>query len=128
MISCAVIVSRLAYRNASTSNSPSPSTNRMRFSEARLQDVSLMNENSEHGFVATWRALLATGFQSLIVVSYWMPGSPQIHAASAMRRKIARALSVLDGSPVVTSTVVHEASSWTASMNASVARTEWFAL
>jgi len=36
---------------------------------------------SLQGLVAYCRAELLTGFQSLIVVSYWMPGSPQTHAA-----------------------------------------------
>ena len=38
------------------------------------------------------RSVLAQVCQSLMVVSYWMPGSPQIQAASAMRRKMSRAL------------------------------------
>ena len=64
----------------------------MRFIDARLHAVSLRNMYSEHGLVALMRAVFAHGCQSLIVVSYWMPGSPQIQAASAMRRKIAARL------------------------------------
>ena len=87
-----MIVTFAAKRKESTSNSPSSFTNFMRLIEARLQLVSLMKLNSLHGLVAYWRALFDTGFQSLIVVSYWMPGSPQRCAASAILRKISRAL------------------------------------
>ena len=47
---------------------------------------------SEHGFDALMRAVLMQGCQSLIVVSYCMPGSPQIHAASAILRIRSRAV------------------------------------
>ena len=47
---------------------------------------------SEHGFDALMRAVLMHGCQSLIVVSYCMPGSPQTHAASAILRISLRAL------------------------------------
>ena len=39
---------------------------------------------SEHGLDAWIRSVLAEVCQSLIVVSYWMPGSPQRWAASAI--------------------------------------------
>ena len=65
--------------------------------------------------------------QSLIVVSYWMPGSPHRWAASAILRKISRALYVPAGCPSLTSIVVQSASRSTARMNSSVTRTEWFA-
>ena len=64
----------------------------MRLRLARLQAVSLRNMYSEHGLDAWIRSVFADVCQSLIVVSYWMPGSPQTHAASAMRRKMSRAL------------------------------------
>ena len=57
-----------------------------RFSDARLHAESSRNMYSEHGFDALMRAVLMHGCQSLIVVSYCMPGSPQIHAASAILR------------------------------------------
>ncbi len=79
------------------------------------------------GFVAYWRSELETGFQSLIVVSYWMPGSPQTWAASAMRRKMSRARWVSIGAPPTTAWVVQSASLSTACMNESVTRTEWLA-
>ena len=64
----------------------------MRFSDARLHAVSLRNMYSEHGFDAWIRSVFADVCQSLIVVSYWMPGSPQTCAASAILRKRSRAL------------------------------------
>ena len=65
--------------------------------------------------------------QSLIVVSYWIPGSPQRWAASAILRKMSRALYVPAGLPSLTSWVVQSASRSTAFMNSSVTRTLWFA-
>ena len=126
-ISWAVIVTFAAKRNASTSNSPSASTNFIRLIEARLHALSLMKLNSLHGLVAYCRALFETGFQSLMVVSYWMPGSPQRWAASAIRRKMSRALYVPAGWPSETSWVCHSASRSTAFMNSSVTRTLWLA-
>ena len=71
--------------------------------------------------------MFETGFQSLMVVSYWIPGSPQTWAASAMRRKMSRALCVPIGAPPTTAWVVQSPSASTARMNSSVTRTEWFA-
>src|SRR5665811_1340932 len=99
----------------------------MRLSDARLQLVSLRNENSLQGFVAYWRSETEAGFHALMVVLYWIPGSPQRWAASAIRRKIARALWVPIGAPPTTAYVVQSASVSTARMKSSVTRTEWFA-
>src|ERR1700748_1953624 len=96
MICIAVIVVCQALRNASGSSSPAfgPPVrwNLRRFSDARLHAESSRNMYSEHGFDALIRDVLMHGCQSLIVVSYWMPGSPQIHAASAILRIRVRAL------------------------------------
>ena len=51
-----------------------------------------MKTNSEQGLVALILAVLATQFQSWMVVSYCIPGSPQIHAASEICRIRSRAL------------------------------------
>src|SRR5258706_11962511 len=96
-ISCAVSVTRAAYRYASTSNSPSAPTNFIRLRLARLQAVSLRNMYSEHGLLAWIRSVFADVCQSLIVVSYWIPGSPQTWAASAILRKMSFALYVSIG-------------------------------
>src|ERR1700749_1120834 len=92
MISIAVIVVRHARRNDSMSKFPSGSWNLRRFSDARLHAESSRNMYSERGFDALIRDVLMHGCQSLIVVSYWMPGAPQIHAASAILRISVRAL------------------------------------
>ena len=82
---------------------------------------------SEHGLDAWIRSVFALVCQSLIVVSYWMPGSPQTWAASAILRKRSRALYVSIGWWPTTEWVVHSLSSTTACMKASVTRTLWFA-
>src|SRR5512140_2239501 len=127
MISMAVIVVWHARRNDSTSSSPAAVRNFIRFSDARLHAESSRNMYSEHGFDALIRAVLMHGCQSLIVVSYCMPGSPQTHAASAILRMSSRALWVSTGLPFVTDLVCHSTSRRTAFMNSSVTRTEWFA-
>src|SRR3954471_25072549 len=91
MISIAVIVVAHARRNDSGSTLPAGVRNFMRFSDARLHAESSRNMYSEHGFDALIRAVPMQGCQSLIVVSYCMPGSPQIHAASAILRISVRA-------------------------------------
>src|SRR3954453_1241450 len=127
MISMAVIVVAQPRRNDSGSMLPSGLRNFMRFSDARLHAESSRNMYSEHGFDALMRAVLMHGCQSLIVVSYCMPGSPQIQAASAILRMIVRALNVSTGLPVTTDLVEKSLSRTTAFMNSSVTRTEWFA-
>ena len=56
----------------------------MRLSDARLQAESSTCMYSEHGFDALMRPDTGQVCQSLIVVSYWTPGSAQRHAASAI--------------------------------------------
>src|SRR3954469_25058624 len=107
MISIAVIVVWQARLNASTSNSPSARWKRRRLSDARLHAESSRNMYSEHGFDALIRAVLMHGCHSLIVVSYWMPGSPQTHAASAILRITSRALKVSILPPLITERVLH---------------------
>ena len=90
--------------------------------------MSLRNMYSEHGLLAWMRSVFDEVCQSLMVVSYWMPGSPQTWAASAILRKMSRALNVSIGScGATTAWVVQSLSSTTACMNASVTRTLWFA-
>ena len=73
------------------------------------------------------RSVAAQVCQSLMVVSYWIPGSPQAQAVSAIRRKRSRARKVSITWPVVTARVCHWPSSTTAFMKSSVTRTEWLA-
>ncbi len=84
-ISWAVMTTSQACRKLATSKEPSSALkNFIRFSDARLQAESSTNMYSEHGFEALMRCVALTGFQRLIVESYCMPGSPQIHAESAI--------------------------------------------
>src|SRR5579884_2083381 len=97
----------------------------MRLIDARLQLVSSRYMNSEHGLLALMRPLFDDVCQSLIVVSYCIPGSPHCHADSAIVRISSRALTVFTmrfGS--VTARRCQSRSSSTARMNSSVTRTE----
>src|SRR4029078_8445507 len=117
---------RTAALKACTSNSPLPPTNRIRLIDARLHAESSRNMYSEHRLLALMRSVLRHVCHSFTVVSNCMPGSPQTHVPSAMRRIISRALYVSTTSPEVTACVCHVASSRTPRMNSSVTRTELF--
>ena len=56
---------------------------------------------SLHGLLALMRSVLAQVCQSLIVVSYCMPGSPHTQAASEISFMSSRALKVPMGLPVM---------------------------
>ena len=56
----------------------------MRFRLARLQALSSRYMYSEHGLLALMGAVLADVCQLLTVSWYWIPGSPQTQAASAI--------------------------------------------
>src|SRR4029453_13545179 len=83
----------------STSNVPSSRRNFRRLIDARLQAESSTCMYSEHGFDALILPVLGHVCQSLIVVSYWMPGSAQRQAASAISPISSRASNVSTGSP-----------------------------
>ena len=99
----------------------------MRLSEARLHAESSMCMYSEHGFDALMRPVFGDVCHALIVVSYWTPGSAHSHAAAAMSRISPRASTVSTTVPSVRAVSAHSLPSLTASMNASVTRTELFA-
>src|SRR5215467_11541028 len=117
MISCAVIVMSTAFRKDSIANRPSLSTNFIRFNEAKLQAESSRNMYSEHGFDALIGAVFFDVCHRFTVVSYCMPGSPQMYADSAIIRINSRALYVSTGSPVTTDRVLQSPSLATACMN-----------
>ena len=83
MISMPEITTSQVRLKLSTSKPLSASKNFIRLSDARLQAVSSRNMYSLQGLLALMRSVLAQVCQSLIVVSYCMPGSPQTQAASA---------------------------------------------
>src|SRR3990167_10907855 len=76
---------------------------------------------------ALMRPVLETVFQSLIIVSYCIPGSAEAHAASAIQFIISRALTVSNVFPVTRAVKFQSASASTACINSSVTRTELLA-
>src|SRR5712692_2920918 len=76
-ISCARMMMSTARRKASVSKTPSSRKNLSRFNDAKLQAELSRCMYSEQGLDALIRAVAEQVCQSLIVVSYCMPGSPQ---------------------------------------------------
>src|SRR3954451_12430132 len=116
-----------ACSKVSTSNEPSARRNFMRFSEARLHALSSTCMYSEHGLDALMRPDTGQVCQSLMVLSYWTPGSAQRHAASAIWLSRSRASYVSTGVPSLRASVCHSSPFSAARMNSSVTRTELFA-
>src|SRR5207253_4937061 len=94
-----------ACLNESTSNSPSRVLNFIRFNDARLQAESSRNMYSEHGFEALIRAVFFEVCHLFTVLSYCMPGSPHCQVASAILRRMSRALKVFTTLPSFTARV-----------------------
>jgi hypothetical protein len=80
-ISSVIVHSRQACSKAGTSNEPSSRLKASRLTEARLHAVSSRNMYSEHGLDALIRPDPGQVCHSLIVVSYWTPGSAEAQAA-----------------------------------------------
>src|ERR687895_473634 len=99
----------------------------MRLIDARLQAESSTCMYSENGFDALIRPLTGQVCQSLIVVSYWTPGSAHCHAASAIWRISSRASWVSTVSPLTRALVSQSEPASTACMNSSFTRTELLA-
>src|SRR5436190_9491316 len=127
MISWAVIVMSIAFRNPSMSKRPLFSENFIRFRDARLQAESSRNMYSEHGFDALMRAVFFEVCHLFTVLSYCMPGSPHCQVASAILRRMSRALKVFTTLPSFTARVENSETRSTACMNSSVTRTELLA-
>src|SRR4051812_1246018 len=85
-MSIAVMISSVALTKRSVAKVLSGSRNVSRFSDARLHDVLSRLMYSEHGLDAVMRPVSGLVCQSLMVSSYWMPGSAHSHAASATWR------------------------------------------
>jgi hypothetical protein len=79
---------------------------------------------SEQGLLEFMRPEFFTGFHRLMVVSYCIPGSPQMCAAPAISSSTPLPESVSTASPVVTAFVCQGLSSRAARMKSSVTRTE----
>src|SRR3954462_12418081 len=126
-MSIAVMISSTALTKRVLSKELSSFRNFMRFSDARLQDVLSRLMYSEHGFEAVIRPVSGLVCQSLIVSSYWMPGSAHSHAACATLRNSPLASTVSMTSPVLRARSPKSPLSSTARMNSSVTRTELLA-
>src|SRR5690348_4667110 len=100
-MSIAVMISSTALANSGASKVSSGLRNLSRFSDARLHEELSSDMYSEHGFDAVIRPVSGLVCQSLMVESYWMPGSAHSHAAVAILRHRSRASMVSMTSPVL---------------------------
>src|ERR1700712_4498796 len=126
-MSIAVMISSTALANRSAANVPSACRKVSRFNGARLHLELSRAMYSLHGLDAEMRPDSGQVCQSLIVPSYWMPGSAHSHAAWAIPEKSFFASTVSMTSPVIRARSPNSAPDSTARMNSSVTRTELFA-
>src|SRR3954465_6179077 len=99
----------------------------MRLSEARLHALSSTCMYSEHGLDALIRPDTGHVCHSLIVVSYWTPGSAQRQAASASWFSTSLASTISFAASSTRAFSSQESPRSARSMNSSVTRTELFA-
>src|SRR6478735_5002121 len=126
-MSIAVMTNSTALAKVAASNWPSSDRNFIRFSDARLHDELSRCMYSLHGLDALIRPDSGLVCQSLMVSSYWMPGSAQSQAAWVILPKSSRASTVSMTSPVCRARNPNESPASTARMNSSETRTELFA-
>src|SRR5215208_761992 len=126
-MSIAVMTSSTALMKFFVSNVPSAFRNFMRFSDARLHELLSRLMYSEHGLDALIRPVSGLVCQSLIVSSYWMPGSAHSQAAWVTLRKRVLASTVSMTDPSIRARSPKSVPSSTARMNSSVTRTELLA-
>src|SRR5215213_4146308 len=126
-MSIAVMTSSTALTKRSASKEPSGARNFRRFREARLHEELSRCMYSEHGLLAVMRPDSGVVCQSLIVSSYWIPGSAHSHAALAILPKSSLASTVLSTSPEVRARRPNRSPCSTARMNSSLTRTELLA-
>src|SRR5437764_1465088 len=126
-MSIAVMLNSTALANFSESNVSSSFRNFIKLSEAKLQLELSRCMYSEHGLDAVIRPLSGQVCQSLMVPSYWMPGSAHSQAAWAILRKSSLASTVSMTSPVLRPRRPNSLPSSTACMNSSFTRTELLA-
>src|SRR5215213_1123576 len=126
-MSIAVMISSTDFWNRAASNRPSPPRNVSRLSDARLQLELSRCMYSLQGLDAEMRPDSGQVCQSLIVPSYWIPGSAHSQAALAIPRNSFVASTVSMTSPVMRARSPNSLPDSTARMNSSVTRTELFA-
>ena len=126
-MSIAVMISSVICRNRSTANVSSSRRNFSRLMLARLHDELSRWTYSLHGLLAVIRPDSGQVCQSLIVPSYWMPGSAHSQAAWAILRNSVLASTVSTVSPVSRASRSNLPPCSTARMNSSDTRTELLA-
>src|SRR5688572_31295434 len=126
-MSIAVMTSSTALTKFFESNVPSSLRNFMRFSDARLHELLSRLMYSEHGLDALMRPVSGLVCQSLIVSSYWMPGSAHSHAAWVTLRNRVLASTVSRTEPSIRPRSPNSEPFSTARMNSSETRTELLA-
>src|SRR5580700_6903927 len=126
-MSIAVMMSSDIFSKRSASNVSSGRRNFIRLMLARLQDELSRWTYSLHGLLAVMRPDSGQVCQSLIMPSYWMPGSAHSQAAWASLRNRSLASMVSMISPVRLASRSNGLSSSTACMNSSETRTELLA-
>src|SRR3954468_24667615 len=126
-MSIAVMMNSTALANSGASKLSSSLRNFIRLSDARLHDELSRCMYSLHGLDAVMRPVSGQVCQSLIVPSYWMPGSAHSHAACAILRNSSFASTVSIASPVARPRRANSLPSSTARMNSSLTRTELLA-
>src|SRR5919205_1926542 len=126
-MSIAVMTSSTALTKFLESNVPSAFRNFMRFSDARLHELLSRLMYSEQGLDALIRPVSGLVCQSLIVSSYWMPGSAHSQAAWVTLRNRSLASTVSMTEPSCRARRPNSVPSSTARMNSSDTRTELLA-
>ena len=126
-ISIEVMINSVALTKFLTSNEPSALRNFIKLREAKLHDELSSDMYSEQGLDALMRPVSGLVCQSLIVSSYWMPGSAHAHAASASLRNKALASTDSITSPEARATRPNCSPFSYAFMNLSLTRTELLA-
>src|SRR3954462_3564989 len=126
-MSIAGMISSTALTKFLESNVPSSWRNFIRFSDARLHELLSRLMYSEHGFEALIRPVSGLVCQSLIVSSYWMPGSGHSQAALVTWANRSRASTVSMTEPSERARRPKPAPVSTARMNSSFTRTELLA-
>src|SRR6266550_9388083 len=126
-MSIAVMISSVTLRNRAASNVSSSRRNLSRLMLARLHEELSRLMYSEQGLLAVIRPDSGFVCQSLMVPSYWMPGSAHSQAACAMLRISLRASIRSTTSPVRRASRSNSLPSSTACMNSSETRTELLA-
>src|SRR3954447_6199814 len=126
-MSIAVMMNSTAFANSGASKVSSSLRNFIRLSDARLHDELSRCMYSLHGLDAVIRPVSGQVCQSLMVPSYWMPGSAHAQAACAILRNSVLASTVSMTSPVLRPRRPKSLPSSTARMNSSLTRTELLA-